>query len=157
MSFHDEPLVVDNGPIGIDVGQKHVDEGGLEEQEQENRWLRKASQFNRIVLIKKEAAGANGSVETKSASLSREKDLTLTLADNTIVTFHGAGIGHDELTIRASDFRFSRSNRRLTENGGNRRIKRVNWFESATQTSPTQFPAEDIAANNESIFVGLYI
>ena len=156
MSFHDEPLVVDNGPLGIDVGQRHEDEGLLE-QVGTRDWKRKVSQFNKIVLIRKTSNGnpTFGAIDTRIASLSREDgaDITLTLSNgSSTLKLSFTGEGHDELMIKPNDFNFTKQGRRLNHN--NLRITRVEWFE-AGQTSPTQFPA-GATQNHESIFVGLY-
>jgi hypothetical protein len=157
MSFHDEPLVVDNGPLAIDVGQSHAEtQDALEELGA--TWIRKVSQFNKIVVISKKGGGVNGEVETRIASLSREKPLTLVMQDNSQVTIEWNGAGHDELAIIPDTFRFSRNgnSRRLTQPSAARKIKHLTWFESATQAVESRFP-ETGDSTHESIFIGLYL
>jgi hypothetical protein len=156
MSFHDEPLVVDNGPLGIDVGQKHADDATLLMESGDN-WIRNVSQFNQILLICKKGAGVNGEVETRITPLSRDpgKDLKLTLANGSTLTLSWSGPGHDTLTIKPSNFKFSKNGRRLTQGNGNLKIVSLTWFQSDDQVNPTRFPTTG-ESNHDSIFVGLY-
>jgi hypothetical protein len=160
MSFHDEPLVVDNGPLGIDVGQHH-DEGDKVKPDGAT-WVREISQFNKIVVICKKGAGVNGEIETRIASLAREdgKPLTLTLAGGSsgtsrTLTFSWVGDGSDKLRITPIGFVLSKNGRRLTQGNG-LRISSLSWYESETQTTPTQFPPGGTQSNHDSIFIGLY-
>ena len=161
MSFHDEPLVVDNGPLGIDVGQNHADDPDKLKQDGAT-WVREISQFNKIVVICKKVGEVNGEIETRIASLARERDkpLTLTLAGgppgtSRTLTFSWVGDGSDLLRITPFGFTLSKNGRRLTQSNG-LRISSLSWFESETQTSPTHFPSEGTPSNHDSIFIGLY-
>ena len=162
MSFHDEPLVVDNAPLGIDVGESHgsrphtpplLEKVGAD-------WIRRFSQVNKIVVIRKKGAGQNGEIETMTTGLDRERPLELTVTTgsaSSTVTFTWEGDGADQLRIKSSGFGFDRNNnsRRLTQNGQQRKISSLKWFESPTHTDPTTFPSAP-SADHDSIFVGLY-
>ena len=159
MSFHDEPLVVDNGPLGIDVGKHHDD--GDKVKPDGDTWVREISQFNNIVVICKKGAGVNGEIETRIASLAREpgKPLTLTLAGgppgtSRTLTFSWVGDGSDKLRITPDGFTLAKSGRRLTQGNG-LRISSLSWFESG-QATPTHFPPGGTPSTHDSIFIGLY-
>jgi hypothetical protein len=159
MSSHDEPFVIDNGPLGIDVGEVHAANASLFFQRAgADDWVRKFSQVDKIVVICKKNGAMGGVIETKIANISREpgKNLELTLAgglpDSKLILSWG-GLGSDELTIKPSGFAFSRNGRRLTH--GALRVSHLTWFESADQTTATRFPATAESVH-DSIFVGLY-
>jgi hypothetical protein len=160
MSFHDEPMVVENGPVGIDVGETHADtaRGLLQQVPTTNNWLRKVSQFNRIVLICKSGQGVNETIETKSTELVREpgKDIKLTLDNGATLTLSWSGTSHDDLTIKPSNFPLSKSGRRLTQGNQNLKISLVEWFEFDGQATPSRFPSPAAGSNHDSIFIGLY-
>ena len=107
MSFHDEPMVVENGPLSVDIGQKHADINGLFGAGPKlNTWLRKASHPTRIlVLVKK----PNGDVDDfKTTALATDAGpVVFTLkrpggTDAPTVTLEWGGLTMDELTITPS-------------------------------------------------------
>jgi hypothetical protein len=133
MSFHDEPLVVENGPLGMDIGQSHADIVGLfAPVAGTDNWLRKASDPTRIlVLVKK----PNGDVEDfKTTSLDTHAGavkFTLEVPGDPdpavpTLTLEWGGLTRDELTIKPDRVKFTRDGRRLKPSRA-ARIAKVEW------------------------------
>jgi hypothetical protein len=142
MSFHDEPLVFDNGPFGMDVGEKHAGNDELFKQVATNKWLRKASGPTRILVqVKLKGNGSSeGQVEPYTMThLHTEKGVTLTLkkpneADTAQVKLTWGGVTEDELTIEPVDVVLKRrpldpKSRRLDASNPALRIAKVEWHD----------------------------
>jgi hypothetical protein len=166
MSFHDEPMVVENGPLGIDVGATHAGRPAIFFQPTgTNNWERQFSQFNKIVLIcKKNNNTPSEAIETRITNLSRglTQPITITLDGNNAekVKLSWSGDGHDVLTIEpqggpSGGFQLNRNGmaRRLTH--ASLKVSVVEWFESEGQTTASRFPSSGVS-NHDSIFIGLY-
>ena len=63
MSFHDEPMVVENGPLGVDIGHEHDSRPNVFDVDplRPETWLRKQSALDHLLVIKKR----NGADQTE--------------------------------------------------------------------------------------------
>src|SRR5262245_24949515 len=123
MSFHDEPLVFDNGPFGIDIGQDHDTKPGLfvgpivsgSGSSSEQQWVRKATDPTRILVQvkKKPVGGADPEVEEFTMThLHTRNGVTFTLKSpgggaggaSGTMTLTWSGVTEDELTIGVRGF-----------------------------------------------------
>lgn len=107
MSFHDEPMVVENAPLSMDIGQKHADIDGLFlEGPKINTWLRKASDPTRILVLVKKPNGDVDDFKTTALDI-HAGPVIFTLKkpgspDAPTVTLEWGGLTQDELTITPS-------------------------------------------------------
>ena len=164
MSFHDEPMVVENGPLSLDIGQKHADRPGLfEAGPVANTWLRKASDPTRIlVLVKK----PNGDVEDfKTTALDTHAGpVIFTLrkpgsADEPTVTLEWGGLTQDELTIKPSDGltldRVVGAHRRLKPSL-NVQIARIDWNIDDNNQDFVDLRSGGGGVRHDSVFVAMF-
>ena len=146
MSFHDEPLVFDNGPFGMDVGTKHAGNDELFKPVlASNNWLRKASDPTKIlVVVKKKGIGGNeGEVEAYTMTHLHTPDgVTFTLknpggAGTAVVKLQWGGVTEDELTIEPSGVVLNRQARdqRLKASNPSLRIAKVEWNDGISARS----------------------
>ena len=63
MPFHDEPMVVENGPLGVDIGHEHNSRPDIFDVDplRPETWLRKRSALEHLLVIKKR----NGADQTE--------------------------------------------------------------------------------------------
>jgi hypothetical protein len=72
---HDEPFVIDNSPLGIDVGKKHAQnldvfkERGEGKEKDKEHWVRRETDLDGFLLLRKKDGVVQ---EPYAASLSRE-------------------------------------------------------------------------------------
>jgi hypothetical protein len=127
MSFHDEPMVVENGPLGIDVGEEHAQPGNLVASG--NDWLRFESQLSSIIVVRKKP-GSDSSEEFVHFHLDKAQPIQLTLADppgpapatgSLSLIFEGPE--RKTLRIKPNAFTFTRGSRRLQQAGQLRMLK----------------------------------
>ena len=169
MSFHDEPMVVENGPLGLDVGQSHAEIDGLfAPVDGTDNWLRRASDPTRIlVLVKK----PNGDVEDfKTTGLDTHAGavkFTLEVPSDPnpgapadpvpgvpTLTLEWGGLTQDELTIKPANLRFTRNGRRLKPSRA-AQIARVEWSVNDNTTDFVDL-RENGKLRHQSVFVALF-
>jgi|SRR5215213_1545137 len=166
MSFHDEPLVFDNGPFNMDVGPTHAAERGLfQKVDGTDNWLRRASDPTRILVLVKRP---NGDVDDfKTTHLrTRDRPVTITLrvpgvAVDPTVTLEWGGDTRDELTIKPDG-----GNLKLERNGASRRLKaslpqarvaRIEW--TGEDNQPESVDLREVDSNllrHDSVYVALF-
>jgi hypothetical protein len=120
--FHDEPFVIDNAPLGIDVGSKHADLTHFKD----GVWTRECSVLTRIVAIKKETSRP-GEVEIEGSDLDKSREIIVLIQDGKTLKLKWVG---DDIEIRPVSFEFKQHGRRLTQ-PGSLRIQQVTWFDKA--------------------------
>ena len=139
--FHDEPFVIDNAPLGIDVGPDHeplLKGGG-------DTWTRECSILTHIVALKKEKSGT-GEVEIRASDLDKEEEIVFLIHPGKTLKLRWMG---DDLEIKSSGFEFTKHGRRLTQPGA-LRIQQVKWFDSKGGQHELNG-----TSTHDSIFVGL--
>jgi hypothetical protein len=143
-SSHDEPFVIDNKPLGIDVGPKHEpllrQEGTV--------WIRPHSDdLGHIVALRKEPGGVEGVVDIEASTLSKgpitievrgAPERTLTLTWNA-----------DDLRIAPAGFELTKKGRRLKQ-PKDLKIAAVTWVDARGKTHRFEGTPK-----HEAIFVAL--
>ena len=124
---HDEPFVIDNGPLGIDVGPKHEDKI----TEHVDGWLRKDSLLNRILAIRKVRDGSDGEVEIETTDLNKSRPVVIALKDGWDRKLELLWMG-DDVKIRTTEFKLTQRGRRLRQSDG-LKILNVSWHDSGNK------------------------
>lgn len=159
MSFHDEPLVFDNGPFGVDIGNTHASRTGLFEGPtgtSPQTWVRNASITERILVLVKKNGGDPDLFRTDHVDTSKPVTLTLkepgAMGDTATVTLTWDPDTESNLTIAASGIELSQDGRRLKSPGGSPlRIAEIKWNDNETVTL---FNGGN--PRHESVFVALF-
>jgi hypothetical protein len=126
LSSHDEPFVIDNGPLAIDVGYKHSKDGDVIQDPLTKDWLRGKTELDRILVLVVSPRGED-IIESYQADVDKRSPVVFEL-----------GKSDDRLTldwpnptmlrIHADRFTLYRPNdgRRLKQPGnGGRRISKI--------------------------------
>jgi hypothetical protein len=147
-SFHDEPFVIDNFPLGMDVGERHA--AGMRPGPGTNEWLRSETILNTILVVSKKSGG-----EPRDFTCDRlnvDEPIKVSLRDSTLITLT-INKSKKELSI-APPFELLQRGRRLVQRGA-RRIGRVNYIKEDNSPGEVDLTPEG-GTDRSHVFVVLF-
>jgi hypothetical protein len=143
-SSHDEPFVIDNKPLGIDVGPKHQ----ADVRQEGKVWIRPHSVLTRIVALRKDPGGVEGVVEIQDSDFSNKKPITVEVRGTPKKTLTLTWSGED-LRITPDGFELTKKGQRLKQ-PKELKIAAVTWIDTKGITHRL-----DGTSKHEAIFVAL--
>jgi hypothetical protein len=118
-SFHDEPFVIDNCPLGIDIGEKHAAAGKLEKSG--DNWIRHHTQLDHLLILNKGETKTDYRCSKYAFNLKIGVKILLEEIDELVtLSFKVPSKPEDgDMTISPSKLKLKRDGKRhLTKDGG---------------------------------------
>jgi hypothetical protein len=124
LDHHDEPFVIDNHPLGVDVGPRHeklVKADGT-------AWIRPDSLLTRIAAFRKESGNVEG-VNVEASDLYKKEPIVIEIAGLLGLSLHLVWKA-DTLRIEPVGFSLIQKGHRLVPDGKPLRIGAVGWVDT---------------------------
>jgi hypothetical protein len=155
---HDEPFVIDNFPLEIDVGEKHATTPGLlvPPSEEKPHWTRKKSHLDRLLVLRKNKGGKRFDFELYELKKRQLIQIRLDGGTSLDLSLVMAEKPDDSLlAITPHDFKLKKDEarkRRLINDGGKKaRIAEIEIH------SGTSAPPKRIVVEEGSVYLVFYL
>jgi hypothetical protein len=129
-TFHDEPFIVDNFPLEMDIGKEHSDRNLIDEPASGGTvWTRRESHLDHIVVLSTDGRSKTDKFHVLTLDTSRPVKLSMqnTRVLDVSLSLHASDPHKSFLTISPSPgtFKLTRQGRRLKQATGASRIIEV--------------------------------